>query len=271
MFVWKHDLLPFAMALFIASSVPATEIIAHRGASFDAPENTVASLRLGYEQAADAGELDITLTKDGHIVVLHDGDTARVSGITNKPAETALEDLRKLSAGQWGKWKGSKFAETIPSLQEVLAVVPSGKRIFIEVKCGPEVLPELRRVLELSRLKASQIVLIGFDLETMRQAKAKFPALSVYWLVGLDRDKKSRPLEDLLAMVKSAGVDGLDLDQGFPFDSDFVQRVHNAGLGLFAWTVDDPEVARRLSRAGVDGITTNRPGWLRGQLTGVTR
>jgi glycerophosphoryl diester phosphodiesterase len=112
----KNTLLCFAMTSLLVRSLPAVEIIAHRGASFDAPENTVASLLLGYQQGADAGELDIHLTRDHKIVVLHDPDTGRISGVTNTVAETPLDDLRKLPAGQWGKWKGSRFAENIPHL-----------------------------------------------------------------------------------------------------------------------------------------------------------
>jgi len=211
--------------------------------------------------------LDIYLTKDQRIVVLHDRDTARVSGVTNKPAETVFEDLRRLPAGQWGKWKGSQFAETIPSLEEMLAVVPRGKRIFIEIKCGPEVLPELARVLHASGLNNRQLVIIGFDYETMLQTKAQFPRLRVFWLVGADKNKKYPPVKDLIAKARAASLDGLNLEQGFPIDSAFVKQVRKAGLKLYTWTVDDPVVARRLAEAGVDGFTTNRPKWLREQLS----
>jgi glycerophosphoryl diester phosphodiesterase len=255
------------MAMLLAESASALEIIAHRGASFDAPENTVASLRLGYEQQADAGELDIYQTKDGGIVVLHDRDTGRISGVTNRPAESTLATLCQLPAGQWGKWKGSRFAEKIPSLEQMLACVPPDKRIYVEVKCGPEVLPELENVFRASRLNKNQLVIIGFGYETMRRAKARFPDLQVFWLAGADKDKKYPPVEELIAKTLAAKLDGLDLEQGFPIDSAFVNQVHRAGLKLCTWTVDDPAVARRLAAAGVDGITTNRPKWLRQQLT----
>ena len=263
---WKNALLVCAMTSLVPGPISAVEIIAHRGASFDAPENTVAAMRLGYEQAADASELDIYMTKDQRVVVLHDRDTARVSGVTNKPGETVLEDLRRLPAGQWGKWKGSQFTETIPSLEEMLAVVPRGKRIFIEVKCGLEVLPELARVLHASGLNDRQLVIIGFDYQTMLQTKAQLPRLQVFWLAGADKNKKYPPVEDLIAKARAAGFDGLNLEQGFPIDSAFVKRVRKAGLKLYTWTVDDPVVARQLAEAGVNGITTNRPKWLRKQL-----
>jgi glycerophosphoryl diester phosphodiesterase len=245
----------------------AVEIVGHRGASYDAPENTMASFKLGYQQKADADELDIYLTKDGKIVVMHDANTARTAGVSNKLATSTFDDLRKLDAGQWGKWKGKGFSEKIPSLDEVLALIPEGRRLFIEIKCGPEVLPELGRVLQHAGKKPGQTVLIGFNYETMKQAKAALPNLQSLWLVSNDKKtKKYPPVEGLIKKTKAANLDGLDLESGFPIDSDFVRKVHDAGLKLYTWTVDDPEVARKEAAAGVEGITTNRPGWLREQL-----
>jgi glycerophosphoryl diester phosphodiesterase len=246
----------------------AVEIIGHRGASHDAPENTLASFKLGYQQKADADELDIYLTKDGKIIVIHDGNTARTTGVTNKVAMQTFDELRRLDAGQFGQWKGKGFSEKLPSLDEVLALIPEGRRLFIEIKCGPEVLPELGRVLKRAARKPEQTVLIGFGYETMRQAKAALPNLQALWLVGAEgKPRKYAPVEGLIEKAKAAKLDGLDLDSGFPIDSDFVQKVHGAGLKLYTWTVDDSEVARKESAAGVEGITTNRPGWLREQLT----
>lgn len=245
----------------------AIEIIGHRGASFDAPENTLASFKLGYQQHADADELDIHLTQDGKIVVIHDADTARTTGVTNKVAQLTFTELRQLDAGNRGKWQGQGFSEKIPSLDEVLALIPDGKRLFIEIKCGPEVLPELGKTLQRAGKKPQQTVLIGFAYETMKEAKAKFPNLQVCWLAAAEKKtKKYPPVEELIRKAKAANLDGLDLESGFPIDSEFVRQVHQAGLKLYTWTVDDPAMARTEAAAGVDGITTNRPGWLREQL-----
>jgi glycerophosphoryl diester phosphodiesterase len=254
-------------ALFGSAMGFAVEIIGHRGASYDAPENTLASFKLGYQQKADADELDIYLTKDGKIIVIHDGNTARTTGVSNKVATQTFDDLRRLDAGQFGKWKGKGFSEKLPSLDEVLALIPEGRRLFIEIKCGPEVLPELGRVVQRAGRKPEQTVLIGFGYDTMKQAKAAFPKLQVLWLVGAEKKtKKYPPVDELIQQAKAANLDGLDLESGFPIDSGFAQKVHSAGLKLYTWTVDDPEVARKEAVAGVDGITTNRPGWLREQL-----
>jgi glycerophosphoryl diester phosphodiesterase len=253
-------------ALLTPGALSGVEIIAHRGASFDAPENTLAALRLGFEQGADAGELDIHLSKDGRVVVHHDADTARSAGRKQPVAAQTLDELRTLNVGQWGKWTGSAFAEKIPLLSEVLALVPAGRRLFIEIKVGAEILPELDQVIRASGLTATQLPLITFDLETARAAKLRLPAHEVSWIVGYPAENPAPHIDDLIRQAKDAGLDGLDLNFRFPIDAAFVQKVHTAGLKLYTWTVDDPAVARTLVAAGVDGITTNRPSWLRGQL-----
>lgn len=95
----------------MSSTAFATQIVGHRGASFDAPENTLSSFKLGYKHNADADELDIHLTKDGKVVVMHDYDTGRTGGKKLKISEHTLEELRALDIGKWGKWQGKGFSE----------------------------------------------------------------------------------------------------------------------------------------------------------------
>jgi len=259
-------LMLLAPLLLLAPAMGAAEIIAHRGASHDAPENTLSSLRLGWEQQADAGELDIHLSGDGQVVVMHDAGTRRTAGVDRPIVEQTLHELRALDAGAW---KGARWAgEKIPTLAEALATIPAGKKMFVEIKCGAQALPELQRVIRASGQKPQQIVLIGFSLETVRAAKSLLPELEACWLASYKKDVDGRfpAVQELVQKAKSAGLDGLDLDYHFPIDAALVATVRQAGLKLYAWTVDDPGVARRLVAAGVDGITTNRPAWLREQI-----
>src|SRR4029079_18162257 len=114
--------------IMLSKNASAVEIIAHRGASADAPENTVASEKLGYQQGAGGGELDIHLTKDGRIVVIHDYDTKRVAGVERKVVDQTFDEIRRLNAGAWGEWAGRGFNEKIPTLDEILAIVPKGRK-----------------------------------------------------------------------------------------------------------------------------------------------
>jgi len=244
----------------------AVEIIAHRGASHDAPENTVAAFQLGWEQKADACELDIRPTKDGRIVAIHDSTTRRTAGAAGRVSAQTLEKLRTLDAGSWkgAQWKG----ERIPTLEEALATVPDGKRIFVEIKCSAKVLPEIERVLNVSGKKARQIAIIGLDFATMKQARECFPLSAIYWIASPKKWSGGRyPSPDtLIAKATSANLDGLDLDRRFAIDKKFVSRVKNAGLKLCVWTVNNATLAEKLAVLGVDGITTNRPLWLRERL-----
>jgi glycerophosphoryl diester phosphodiesterase len=255
--------------LAVSTALPlfGTQIIAHRGASYDAPENTLIAMKLGYKQKADANECDIYLTRDGKIVLMHDATVARTGGVTNKVAQMDLAELRKIDVANWGQWQGKGLSEKVPLLEDAVKLIPKGKRLFIEIKCGPEILPELERVLKKVGKKPEQTPIIGFGYETVLQAKARMPQLEVSWLVSSDKEtKKFPPVEELIAKAKAANLDGLDLNYGFPIDAEFVRKVHAAGLKLYTWTVDDPAVARRQVAAGVDGITTNRPEWLREQI-----
>jgi glycerophosphoryl diester phosphodiesterase len=244
----------------------AVEIIAHRGASYDAPENTIASFNLGWEQNADANELDVHLSKDGQLVVIHDSDTQRTTGVPLVVATSTLAQLRVLDAGAWkdSRWAG----ERLPTLADVAATIPDGKRLFVHIKCGSEVLPELERVLASSGKKLSQFAIIGFDYATMQQAKKRFPALEVYWLVvpSILPNGRRATLEKLVELARVAGFDGLDLEYHFPINGDVAAKIKQAGLKLYVWTVDDESIAKELVSADVDGITTDRPSWIRKQL-----
>src|SRR5262245_7932255 len=250
----------------VAAEPPKVEIVGHRGASFDAPENTLASVKLAWEQKADAAEFDVFLSKDGKIVVIHDANTKRTAGADMKIAETTLDELRKLGVG---KWKDAKFAdEKIPTLEEVLATVPAGKRVFIEVKCGPEIVPELDRVLKAGKLKSEQTCVNSFNADVIAATKKDRPDLPCYCIVKLaPKNAKPRTAEELIAKAKEIKADGLDLSATRAIlDKAFGDKVKAAGLKLYVWTVNDVELAKQMIAAGVESITTDKPGWLREQL-----
>ena len=266
--------LPLAtviVAVLLATSCLGVEIIAHRGASHLAPENTLASAELAWKLGADAVEIDIWLTKDGRIVALHDENTERTTGRKWKIAEHTLAELRRLDAGSW---KDASYAgEPIPTLEEILASIPDRRRLFIEIKCGREVLPQLRRVLVASEKPPRQIVVIAFDLETATESKRLMPGVRTYWLYGRSptRDKMTHMItggriDELIGKCRAAGLDGLDLSHESELTKEIVDRIHGLGLEFYVWTVNSPEDAVRVVNWGADGITTDRPKWLREKL-----
>jgi glycerophosphoryl diester phosphodiesterase len=241
------------------------QIIAHRGASFDAPENTLAAIRLGWEQGADGVEFDVRFTRDGQIVVFHNADTKRLAGVDRLVADQTLAGLRKLDVGQW---KAKQFAgERIPTLAEALALVPAGKRAFVEVKCGPEIVPELKRVLADSKLEPVRTVVISFAMDVVVAVKAQLPDVPAYWVVRLrDSAGPTWTANALIENAKAIKADGLDLSADSIITADFVRRMTEDSLPVYVWTVNDPGVAMQMRAAGVAGIATDRPGWLRAEL-----
>lgn len=249
--------------LWISMPAFSQEIIAHRGASYLAPENTVASVRLGYALGADAVEIDIFLSADKRLMVHHDKDTKRTAGGPNfLIADTHSDELRKLDVGSWkdGKFKGEK----IPFLEEVLAEVPEGKKLVIELKASVEIVPHLRQAIEESGMQ-EQLLLISFDQEAILLAKQQMPAIPAYWLLD---NFKEHSLEEAILVAQTNGLEGLDVHYSL-VDEYFMQHMQAAGLEVYVYTVDDPAEAKRLQSLGVKGITTDRPQWLRKQLTSL--
>ena len=261
-------LLVIAAFVLLVPSMQADgqRIIAHRGASFEAPENTLSAFRLAWRRGADGVEGDFYLTRDGHIVTIHDGTTKRTAGVDLRVADSTLEKLRKLDVGAW---KDSRYrGERIPTLAEVLATVPAGKQIFIEIKCGSEIVPRLVAALKASHLSTRQTVVIAFDEQVIRTVKERMPNLTALWLVGYKQDKAtgrwSPTRETVLATLKRIHADGLDSQANRAVvDKPFVESLRAAGMQFHVWTIDDPAEARHFQRLGVESITTNRPVFIR--------
>ncbi|MDB5298260.1 MAG: glycerophosphoryl diester phosphodiesterase [Phycisphaerales bacterium] len=253
-----------------AAKPAAVEVVGHRGESHDAPENTLASYNLAWSRHDPACELDVHLTKDGKLIVSHDPDTKRTAGTKVVIKDATVDELKKLDVGSW---KDPKFAgERLPTLDEALATIPPGGRFFLEVKIGPEAVPELAKCIERSGRKPEQLPIISFNLESCRAAKAALPKHPVYFLASFKQDKATKKwaptADELIAKAKDAKLDGLDVEAAKSpvVDAAFVKAVRAAGMGLYTWTIDDPARAKELAALGVDGITTNRAAWLREQL-----
>ena len=240
-------------------------IVAHRGSSFERPENPLPAFELAWEQGADAIEGDFLLTKDKQIVCIHDHSTKRLANRNLVVGESTLEELRELDVGSHKdlSWKGTR----IPTISEVFATIPDKKKIFIEVKCGMEIIPYLVKEIGKSNLKPEQIILICFDQEVIKAFKQVLPQNKAFWLSGFKKDKAGdwRPtLDKVLMTLKDTNADGLDSSKNVP--SEIARKVMRAGYEWHAWTVNDVTTAKNLKALGIRSITTDRPELIKGSL-----
>jgi glycerophosphoryl diester phosphodiesterase len=241
--------------------------IAHRGESYIAPENTLAAIKLAWAHNADGVEIDIRISKDNKIVVIHDMNTKRISGVSHKVKSQLLESLKKLDAGTWKgkKWQGEK----IPTLEEVLETVPHGKFVMVEIKCSIAILPLLNKLLQKANLKHSQIKLAGFGLKKMSLIKKALPQFEVYRIKRVDRENiilNSYRLSRLINSSRKNNLDGVSLSYSRWIDKKKIDMIKSAGLKVYVWTVDNPAKALRLINSGIDGIISNKPIWLKDKI-----
>lgn len=264
--------LIFTMAL--AHSCLATEpmITGHRGASDEAPENTLAAFRLAWQNGADAIEGDFRLTCDNKIVCIHDANTMRVTGVDRVVANCTLANLRQLD---YGTWKNDRFVgEICPTFAEVFATLPDTGRFFVELKTGPEIVPPL--VEEIGRLptsSAKRLILIAFDAETIQACKRSLPTVPAHWLTSFKQTPKggrkwSPTASEIASTVDRLGVDGVGLQANQRvLTEDFFADLQQGGVRqVHVWTVDQPEAAEFFRTQGVMGITTNRPAAIKASL-----
>ena len=238
-------------------------IVAHRGASADAPENTLPAFELAWKQGADGIEGDFRLTKDGHIVCIHNADTDKYASKNLVVAQSTLAGLQALDVGSW---KDKKYKDTrIPTLTQVLATIPDGKKIFIEVKIGPEMVAPLTEALATNPIKLEQVVVIAFDTDFVTSWKKANPKCETNLIISHDRRRwwLSPSADRTLALLKTTGADGLSTNTHRAVNKKFVKRLQKAGYPHHVWTVDDIKTARRFASNGTQSITTNQPANLR--------
>lgn len=266
----------FVIAMLITVSLfertsSAQLIVAHRGASFGAPENTLAAFRLAFEQQADGIEGDFYITKDRQLVCIHDADTERTGGTKRMVADSTLAELREL---EYGNWKDAKFkGEPIPTFAEVFATVPNDKWFVIELKTGPEIVPLLRDELARLNTKPQRLLIISFNEDTVCACKQQMKEIRAHWLTGYKEDRATgiwHPTEQqVLESLRRSLADGLGTQGNRRIvTTEFLHSLQAHGLKEFhVWTVDEPADARFFREHGALGITTNRPGFMREALS----
>jgi glycerophosphoryl diester phosphodiesterase len=260
-------------------------IIAHRGASGLAPENTLAAFRLAIALGADGFELDVQLSADGEAVVIHDARVNRTTDCTGAVAMLTVEELAACDAGAWfarrlarrpriramaksvvnlTKENDLRFTgEPVPALRDVLALAAAArvKRVYVELKGNRrhDNQPLLAAVLALvSQYKMERAVtLLSFDHEMVRRAKALAPRLrtaATFTIPG----RGHLTARAIISAVERAEADEAALHYGLATRR-AVTALHERGISVVVWTANSKLVMRRMLAVGVDAMMTNYP------------
>ncbi len=240
-------------------------IIAHRGDSDRLPENTLAAFSGALEVGADLVETDVQLTKDGHVVLMHDARVDRTTSGTGRVADMTLAELRKLSAGYPERFDKKHAGERVPTLAEALSFLRGRARLMIEIK-SDSVAPgdgvdgiEARTIAEVRKAKmVADVALISFDRRALVRCRDQAPEITRGHLFYSDR---GIPPEDIVAGAREVASEIV-----MPERRMLTEAVHEAaeaaGLKLATWVVDDPAELRRLAAFDLYGVASNRPGAL---------
>lgn len=242
------------------------QIVAHRGASGYAPENSIAAFELSWALGADAIEADFRLTQDGEIVCIHDETTEKLATGKLNVERSSSEQLRSLRL--LNKHDSKYDDQKIPTLGEVLAIVPVGKRIYIELKSDSKIVLPLIKCLQSSNLAVEQICIISFDADVIRHLKSLEPKYETALLINFKKSglKLKPTIEEVLERAKAVGCEGISVKAHPLLSIDFGGRVKAAGFNFHVWTVDVPTWAEEMHRRGADSITTNYPDRIRQHL-----
>jgi len=247
------------------------KLIAHRGESALAPENTREAYELAWRKGAAWGaETDVYLTSDGVLVCMHDTNTLRTGGVDWVIGEHTLAEIRTLDVGAW---KGSQwFGCRVPTLREVLATLPPEAHIFVEIKLAGGGFPRaFTEALEASGARWDQVSFISFESSELQIAGEAFPNIDRFLLCVLENDENGKPktsADELVARMEELNIQGIDVcHAGLNIDRAYADKFHAAGYKIHCWTVDEVADAKRMIALGVDSITTNRPSGLAQELS----
>jgi glycerophosphoryl diester phosphodiesterase len=222
-------------------------VIAHRGASHDAPENTLAAFRRAADERADLVELDVQETSDGVVVVAHDSDLMKVGNSPLKIWEATAEALRQVDIGSY---RSAEFSdERVPTLEEALEACRGKARVNIELKeygHGQRLAERVVEIVEAAGMQ-DQIVTMSLSRDLVEAMKKLRPE----WTSGLLTAKAIGNLSGL-------PVDFLAVESGMATRR-FIRLAHAAGKPVYVWTVNDPQRMIRMIGLGVDGLITDRP------------
>ena len=237
------------------------DIVAHRGASGYAPENTIAAFDLAVKMKSDYIEIDVQRTKDGKLVLIHDTTVDRTTDGTGKVGDLTYKEIRRLDAGSWmsEKFKGEK----VPTFEEVLKRYKGKVGILIELK-SPELYPgieeevaELLKAYHLDKPRNEKVIVQSSNFNSMKRADQLLPRMPIGVLINRSADTTDAAIEQF-----SAYAEYYNPSYGL-LTEELVTKAHEEGMKVQSWTARSKETVQFLLQMKVDGIITDYPDYVR--------
>ncbi|MGN0327410.1 MAG: glycerophosphodiester phosphodiesterase family protein [Lachnospira sp.] len=225
-----------------------TKISAHRGYSVAAPENTLAAFREAIDSMADEIELDVQMTKDGILVVMHDSSAYRTCGVDRNISDMTYKEVRQLDAGFW---YGEEFVgERVPSLAEVLELAKGKIDLNIEIKADNNKQTIAKKVVKLIKRYGMEesCVITSFDYDILKEVKAVDKDIQVGYILSVAYGN----------FYEMDDVDFFSVSASF-LTKNVVDAIHNSGKQVYVWTVNNESSIKNLTNKGVDNIITDEP------------
>jgi glycerophosphoryl diester phosphodiesterase len=226
-------------------------VSAHRGSSSTTPENTLSSIRMAIIDGAGYAEIDVQETADGIIVLMHDDNALRTTGLNKNLWDVGLKELRQASAGSW--FNPNFQAEKVPTLEEVIDTAKSHIKLNIELKNNGHQKLLADKTVEILKRKQFEIdcIVTSFDNQMLKQVKKLDPQIKTGLILG----NKPQALDSVL---KSNDYEVLSV--AYPaIDEEFMRLAQANKKEVFAWTVNDPKAMSNMLNLGVSSIITNYP------------
>lgn len=229
------------------------QVIAHRGASAYAPENTKAAFRLAFEMGARAIEFDVHQTKDGRLVIIHDDDLQRTGRRKSIVRKLTLKEIRSIDVGSW--FEDRYKDQRVPLLEEVLESIESRTEVHIEIKAGSRRYPGIEgRVVDMIRRKRLErrCLISSFDHKALYEVRALAPELRIGLLMGLT------PFRLCLKRIKELKAESLNLSMR-RVTPRRIRMAKDLGLRVLVYTVNTEKDFARMKKLGIDGVFSNHP------------
>ena len=238
------------------------KIIAHRGASFYAPENTISAFDLAVSFGVDGLEMDVHMTKDKKIVIIHDDSTGRTGSKNFRINKSKFETLKRVDVGSWfdEKFKGEK----IPLLESVIERTPNYLDLYVEIKSGTEILDSICELVANFGERKEKFIFFSFNYEVVYDLKRILPDCKVLWIVeyGYNVPHEKGMYSKTFKKIEDANLDGISTLADLTHCIRMAKEIKRRGWIWNVWTVDNHHLARQFMNLGVSSLSTNRPDWI---------